>query len=441
MSSEKHMVVMITLEVMVNLLLLSCTNRRRSLSDGNHTNENIKTSSTLPNSPSCVRKRKASSRTGSFSHSSDSDSLYKRGSLGSNISTSSTNNSPALVQRLNIPVLLAKNGIRNSNCTSPASVSYNDTAAEAAEYCFWDDMAMKDTIYGQTVRSLKYLVTVTPPAGGSNMVKRTWEKVNSMLKRIKETGFISEEPPYFNMPERNPSPICENIYDVLPEMIHKWSTCPDRLKHVIINREDDWLKEQVCTSRNVFDIKSMRYGASTPRDPKAAAVEIQAVSTFATSILSDKTCLISIQQILQLHKCFDVEEGLKGAFRTTAAVGMVSNSLYRAFLPPGEIAYCVDSLVKTINMDKRMKSLHPYVIAYYFYTVFVLYIHPFHDGNGRVGRLICNIISRKLGYPDCIRANDKTIKFNDFIDKAGDAVKRNEKAAEIRRRRAMYGMS
>jgi len=47
---------------------------------------------------------------------------------------------------------------------------------------------------------------------------------------------------------------------------------------------------------------------------------------------------------------------------------------------------------------KNKKTIHPIVAAAYFHTAFEL-IHPFVDGNGRVGRLLLNFILHKNGYP------------------------------------------
>ncbi len=47
---------------------------------------------------------------------------------------------------------------------------------------------------------------------------------------------------------------------------------------------------------------------------------------------------------------------------------------------------------------KQKKKLHPLVLASYFHVAFET-IHPFVDGNGRVGRLLMNFILHKNGYP------------------------------------------
>ena len=52
----------------------------------------------------------------------------------------------------------------------------------------------------------------------------------------------------------------------------------------------------------------------------------------------------------------------------------------------------------TIWYRRNKKKYHPVVVAAYFHHVFES-IHPFRDGNGRIGRLILNFILRKNGFP------------------------------------------
>jgi Fic family protein len=47
--------------------------------------------------------------------------------------------------------------------------------------------------------------------------------------------------------------------------------------------------------------------------------------------------------------------------------------------------------------SKNKNKLHPIILAAYFHSAFET-IHPFIDGNGRVGRLLLNLILHKKGY-------------------------------------------
>ncbi|MFA6305488.1 MAG: Fic family protein [Candidatus Gracilibacteria bacterium] len=78
----------------------------------------------------------------------------------------------------------------------------------------------------------------------------------------------------------------------------------------------------------------------------------------------------------------------------------------------GKIHYYTDPLHVKDEMEKLIKqlnenkSLHPIELAAMFHHKFVQ-IHPFDDGNGRLARLLMNLIIMKNGYPPCIIRNQK----------------------------------
>jgi len=67
-------------------------------------------------------------------------------------------------------------------------------------------------------------------------------------------------------------------------------------------------------------------------------------------------------------------------------------------IPPSavEVPNLIASLLRWYSKNKN--KLHPLVLATYFHTEFER-IHPFVDGNGRVGRLIMNFILHKNNLP------------------------------------------
>jgi Fic family protein len=54
---------------------------------------------------------------------------------------------------------------------------------------------------------------------------------------------------------------------------------------------------------------------------------------------------------------------------------------------------------KLSNSDASDLDRHPLTIAVFFHQRFLNEIHPFDDGNGRIGRIFTNLILIKKGYP------------------------------------------
>ena len=107
---------------------------------------------------------------------------------------------------------------------------------------------------------------------------------------------------------------------------------------------------------------------------------------------------VKLQDILRLHKMVMVNLAQKqdvGKFRTE--VGAILNSSGIAiYLPPGpsQILPLVKKLVKFANSSKeQFVPIKASLIHYTFEK-----IHPFLDGNGRVGRLLLQAVLQKMGY-------------------------------------------
>lgn len=74
------------------------------------------------------------------------------------------------------------------------------------------------------------------------------------------------------------------------------------------------------------------------------------------------------------------------------------------YLLPAEVEVAMESLIHDTNellrkIDIHDIDYHPLTIATRFHQEFLNRIHPFSDGNGRIGRLFTNLILLKEGYP------------------------------------------
>jgi Fic family protein len=67
--------------------------------------------------------------------------------------------------------------------------------------------------------------------------------------------------------------------------------------------------------------------------------------------------------------------------------------------------------------SKNKKKLHPVILASYFHVAFET-IHPFIDGNGRVGRLLMNFILHKNKYPMINIPSKTKFDYYDALHKA-----------------------
>lgn len=81
-----------------------------------------------------------------------------------------------------------------------------------------------------------------------------------------------------------------------------------------------------------------------------------------------------------------------------------------SFMPPphSEVEKQFKQLMLWYRSNKR--KYHPVVVAAYFHHVFES-IHPFRDGNGRVGRLLLNFTLRKNGFPMINIKNKEKAKY------------------------------
>jgi Fic family protein len=83
--------------------------------------------------------------------------------------------------------------------------------------------------------------------------------------------------------------------------------------------------------------------------------------------------------------------------------------------PPYKVSSEMDNLVHQINRNQN--KYNPIELATYAHHELVR-IHPFIDGNGRVARLLCNLILMKYGFPPIIIKVKDRKKYFDTLEKA-----------------------
>jgi Fic family protein len=127
--------------------------------------------------------------------------------------------------------------------------------------------------------------------------------------------------------------------------------------------------------------------------------------------LNYRSQTISEENIKELHRQLmkDIDQwgddGLysPGQYKSFENMTVRSNGKIHNYLPPAQVEKAMQVLIRETNealksFDTSNIDKHPLTIATHFHQEFLNTIHPFSDGNGRIARMIMNIVLLKSGY-------------------------------------------
>jgi Fic family protein len=119
-----------------------------------------------------------------------------------------------------------------------------------------------------------------------------------------------------------------------------------------------------------------------------------------------------------LHEPYEVEartpEGGRtkkwvklGEYKTEPNFAQSPTGKSRDFALPQEVPVKMNDLMQWFRQETEKKEIHPIVFAALFHHIFVR-IHPFDDGNGRMARILMNLILMQNGFqPVIIKSHEK----------------------------------
>jgi len=147
---------------------------------------------------------------------------------------------------------------------------------------------------------------------------------------------------------------------------------------------------------------------------------------------------ISEESIQELHRALmkNIEQwsddGLysPGQYKTFENVTVRSTGKIYVYMQPKDVPQAMVDLIEETNTrlektDINDPKKHPLTVATWFHQKFLNEIHPFSDGNGRIGRIFTNLILLKKGYPPIfIKDINKTeyLKCFELIDQEPEAM-------------------
>jgi Fic family protein len=152
----------------------------------------------------------------------------------------------------------------------------------------------------------------------------------------------------------------------------------------------------------------------TPRDATVGEVldMINHQKILDSIFINYRSREISVEYIKEMHRELMedsaqwADDGLysPGQYKSFENVTVRSTGKIHTYLLPSNVAKAMEELVYYTNeslkkADTKDTNKHPLTTATYFHHQFLNRIHPFSDGNGRIGRIFTNLILLKNGYP------------------------------------------
>lgn len=229
-----------------------------------------------------------------------------------------------------------------------------------------------------------------------------------MINQVTRDRINSLSDEYRKLVTKHKEAIKELTISELPEMVYN-SNAIENSTLTLEDTEDILIRNQIRTDheiREIYEAKNL-----------ASAIEY---------LMDNPEKEISVELILKLHKTLltNIRDEIAGRFRSGKEWVRVGTHIGAN---PEFVNGFMHDLVRDYNSDDGKYFLEK--IAY-FHAEFEN-IHPFGDGNGRIGRLITNEQLDMLGLPPIIIPNKS--KFDEYYPALDEYTKTNkiDKLAEL----------
>jgi Fic family protein len=187
---------------------------------------------------------------------------------------------------------------------------------------------------------------------------------------------------YLNLSEGNESVLMEITLSEIPEMVYN--------SNAIEN-----------STLTLEDTEKILSGGSLGRKVNVREVyEANNLAKVTKSLLEKNNALLNIKLILSLHQTLltDIDDQIAGRFRVGKEWVRVGNHL-------GANPRFVPALMQELVDDYNQHKISYFLDAIAHFHAEFETIHPFVDGNGRMGRVLINLQLMNLGFPPIIIQN------------------------------------
>jgi len=187
---------------------------------------------------------------------------------------------------------------------------------------------------------------------------------------------------YLNLSAGNESVLKEITLAEIPEMVYN--------SNAIEN-----------STLTLEDTEKILSGGSLDRKVNVREVyEAKNLAKLTTSLLEKNSALFNIKLILSLHQTLltDIDDQIAGRFRVGKEWVRVGSHL-------GANPRFVPTLMQELVDDYKQHKISYFLDAVSHFHAEFETIHPFVDGNGRLGRVLINLQLINLGFPPIIIQN------------------------------------
>lgn len=246
---------------------------------------------------------------------------------------------------------------------------------------------------GKKVKKIRRYLGVDLSEKQLNLLKNRYEEI--IKQQINSYRLI-----------RNPlvQKLSKKELDVLKDLI---KSRPIKIAHL---SEDEWIKFTEVFTYNtnaiegstvtLLEVKDILEDNRWPKEKSKEEISETYGVAEAINFIRNIKVHISIESIKQLHKIiFKNSKPFAGKFRPKGVEVVIQDGLGRIVhmgAPANRILGLLEELVVWYNKSK--KKYHTIILATVVHNQFET-IHPFQDGNGRVGRLLLNNILLKHNLP------------------------------------------
>ena len=195
---------------------------------------------------------------------------------------------------------------------------------------------------------------------------------------------------------------------------------PDMVCRMAMALKTEYAYHTISLEGNTLSLEETRlvidYGMTVRNHPLREHLEAANIPKALEYIieLSKKSRKLKADDILALHSIVmrGIDEAEPGRFRS----GYVAIAGSKYLPPPAyEVPFLVEQMVEHLNSNPF--KLDPVELAFKAH-LWLVSIHPFRDGNGRIARLLMGLILLRGGYPPAIIRREHRRRYLSVIEKA-----------------------